>query len=69
MIDEYQLSWESKQEYSFYIKSFNWRNRRRNQSPIVLSVALKQLGHASICTEKYTANIYLEHIPLRLSDV
>lgn len=41
MVDEYHLSWGSEQEYGFYLKSFNWRHRRRNLAPVVTSVSFR----------------------------
>jgi hypothetical protein len=59
MADEYQLSWSSEQEYSFYLKSFNWRNRRRSNCPVVSSLFFKPLCRNDLCSAKYSASVYL----------
>jgi hypothetical protein len=69
MVDEYQLSWGSEQEYRFYLKSFNWRHRRRNLSPVVTSVSFRPVSTGEGCSGKYAANVYLEHVALRLSQI
>jgi hypothetical protein len=61
--------WQSLSEFQFYLKSFNWRNKRKNQSPIVGSIGLKLLIGGDMCSNKVIANVYLEHIGLRLSQI
>ena len=39
--DEYTMCWDSQKDYQFYLRSFNWRNRMFNSSPIVASIGLK----------------------------
>jgi hypothetical protein len=69
MVDEYQLSWNSEQEYRFYLKSFNWRHRRRNLFPVVTSISFRPISTGEGCSGKHAANVYLEHVALRLSQI
>jgi hypothetical protein len=69
LVDEYQLIWDSQHEYQFYLRSFNWRNRRTNCSPIVAAVGMMPLGRGASCGERLAANVYLEHVGLRLSQI
>ena len=59
LADEYYLSWSSHRDFEFYLKSFNWRNKRQNSSAIVTSIGLKNISNSTFCNTKYTANIYL----------
>jgi hypothetical protein len=69
MVDEYQLSWTNEQEFQFYLKSFHWRHRTRNHPAIVSSVSFKEVCRGEICSGKWAANVYLEHVGMRLSQI
>lgn len=61
--------WKTLSEFDFYLKSFNWRSKRKNQSPIVGSIGLKPIVGGDMCSNKVIANVYLEHIGVRLSQI
>jgi hypothetical protein len=69
LVDEYQLIWQTISEFEFYLKSFNWRSKLNNQSPIVGSIGLKPIIGGDMCSNKMIANVYLEHIGVRLSQI
>jgi len=69
MVDEYHLSWASRQEFEFYLKSFHWRARRRTPVPVVSSMFLRQAARSDFCTQKFAASVFLEHVGVRLSQL
>lgn len=69
LADEYQLSWATKGEYEYYLKSFYWRHIRHNLTPVVAALHLVPVGQGAFCSERLAASVYLEHVSLRLCDI
>lgn len=65
-IDEYRLVWPNEEEYSYYLKSFNWRNRQPN---VVNTRFIRQQPSQEICSQSYMARVYVEHVRVRLSEI
>ena len=65
-IDEYSLIWPNEEEYSYYLKSFNWRSRQPN---VVNTRFLREHASQEICSQRFMARVYVEHIRVRLSEI
>ena len=65
-VDEYEFVWPNEEEYSYYMKSFNWRF---GQSNVVQSYGIVERRREGFCSNNYSANVYIEHILTRLSEI
>ena len=68
-MDEYHITEDNEKDYQFYLRSFNWRNRKFNSSPIVASIGVKGGKLGGLCRGRCTFTIYLEHVGFRLSQI
>lgn len=65
-VDEYRLIWPNEEEFSYYLKSFNWRNRQPN---VVNTRFIRQQPSQELCSSSYSARVYVEHVRVRLSEI
>lgn len=56
LIDEYTLSWINEEEYSYYLKSFNWR---WNQPNVVNTRFIIQRSQRQFCAQTFSARVYI----------
>lgn len=56
LIDEYSLHWINEEEYSYYLKSFNWRSSQQN---VVNTKFIVQKSQRQFCAQTFTAKVYI----------
>jgi hypothetical protein len=65
-LEEYLGEFEGAEEFDRYLDFFSWRER---EDSIVNSKFLNYELNREMCSANYRARIYLEHIPVRMSDI
>lgn len=65
-LQEHLLGFQSLSEFQRYLEFFQWRER---EDCLVNAKYLNYKHGSDFCSSSYTAHVYLERIPVRLSDI